>query len=88
MKITGTSMNKVISIYEVNKRKIEKSEKVCRKDTVEVSKVGKKLSAFDNEEVMQVSSKRIEEIKEQIANGTYKVDTKLLAEKMLSKYKK
>ncbi|WP_242846660.1 flagellar biosynthesis anti-sigma factor FlgM [Clostridium sp. K25] len=87
MKITGTSMNKVISIYEVNNKKMQKSEKVSLKDTIEVSKLGRELSSFDNEEVTSISSKRIEEIKSQIAKGTYNVDSKLIAKKMLENMK-
>ncbi|CAG7841079.1 hypothetical protein CLOHAE12215_02503 [Clostridium haemolyticum] len=87
MKITGTSMNKVISIYEVNNKKMQKSEKVSLKDTFEVSTLGKELSVFDNEKVTSISSKRIEEIKNQIAKGTYNVDSKLIAKKMLENMK-
>ncbi len=88
MKITGVSVNKVVNIYENNKNKVNKNKKVCKKDTLEISKLGKELCSFENGEVGSVSSERIEEIKNQIARGTYKVDSKLIAKKMLSKYRK
>lgn len=66
---------------------MQKSEKVSLKDTIEVSKLGRELSSFDNEEVTSISSKRIEEIKSQIAKGTYNVDSKLIAKKMLENMK-
>ncbi|KGN01837.1 flagellar biosynthesis protein FlgM [Clostridium botulinum] len=87
MKITGTSMSKVISIYEVNNKKIQKSERVSQKDTFEVSTLGRELSTFDNEGVTSISAKRIEEIKSQISKGTYNVDSKLIAKKMLENMK-
>ncbi|EDS76695.1 regulator of flagellin synthesis, flgm [Clostridium botulinum C str. Eklund] len=87
MKITGISVNKVINIYETNKSKNVQSKKVCKKDTLEISKLGKELCTFENGEVSSTTPERIQEIKNQIAKGTYKVDSKLIAKKMLSKYK-
>lgn len=86
MKITGISVNKVANIYEINKSKVNENKKVCKKDTLEISKLGKELSTFENGEVASVSPERIKEIKSQIAKGTYKVDSKLIAKKMLSRY--
>jgi negative regulator of flagellin synthesis FlgM len=84
MKITGTSVNNVINIYDKNKNHIEKSKEVAnRKDYIEISQLGKSLSAFGSEEVTGVSAKKIEQIRMEVSNGTYNVDAKLVAEKMI-----
>lgn len=88
MKITGVSVNKIVNTYENNKNKVLENKKVCRKDTFLFSRLGKELCSFENEEVSSVTPERIEEIKNQIANGTYKIDSKLIAKKMLSKYRR
>lgn len=83
MRISGTSMNKVINIYEVNRKQTQKCEKISKKDNIEISQTGKTLSSFAEKEFSPISDKKIEEIRNQIANGTYKVDPKALAKKML-----
>lgn len=88
MKITGTSMNKVINIYEVNRKQTQRNQKVSKKDTIEISQTGKQLSSFAEKEFSPISSEKIEKIRNQIAEGTYKVDPKALAKKMLIQGKK
>lgn len=88
MKIIGTPINKVINIYEVNRKQTQKNQKISKKDTIEISKTGKQLSSFAEKEFSPISSEKIEKIKNQISEGTYKVDHKALAEKMLMKGRK
>ncbi|MCY6353956.1 flagellar biosynthesis anti-sigma factor FlgM [Clostridium sp. ZS2-4] len=83
MKISGSSVNKIINIYEKNSRKIEKAKEVGRKDSLEISKVGKSLSSFDVNDKKSVSQEKLEKIRSEIANGTYNVDAKLVAQKMI-----
>lgn len=88
MKVSGTSVNKVISMYEVNKRHIEKNKEVTKKDTIEISELGKRLSAFAEEGITSMPPEKLEKIRNEISKGTYDVDARLIAEKMMEEMKK
>lgn len=83
MKISGTGVNKIVNIYEKNNKKIEKTKEVVKKDLLEISKIGKSLSSFAVDDKKSISQEKLEKIKSEIANGTYKVDGKLVAQKMI-----
>jgi Negative regulator of flagellin synthesis (anti-sigma28 factor) len=84
MKVTGTSVNNIVNIYDKNKCHIEKNKEVTnKKDYIEISQLGKSLSAFGNGEITGISAEKIEQIKMEISNGTYNVDAKLVAEKII-----
>lgn len=83
MKISGTGINKIINIYEKNNKKIEKTKEVVRKDSLEISKIGKNLSSFAVDDKKSISQEKLEKIRNEIANGTYNVDGKLVAQKMI-----
>lgn len=85
MKISRTNINRVISIYGTrnvsaanNKHNINN-----KKDSIEISKIGKKLSTLTSNEDNIVRNKKIEKIKNEIEKGTYKIDSKVLAKKMI-----
>lgn len=83
MKVTGTNTNNIISIYTNNKN-VEKKVTEKAKDSVEISSVGKSLSAFAGEDGMGVnSSEKVERIRNEISNGTYKSNSKLTSQKMI-----
>lgn len=83
MKISGTGINKIINIYEKNNKKIEKTKEVVKKDSLEISKIGKNLSSFAVDDKKSISQEKLEKIRNEVANGTYKVDGKLVAQKMI-----
>lgn len=83
MKISGTGINKIINIYEKNNKKIEKTKEVEKKDSLEISKIGKNLSSFAVDDKKSISQEKLEKIRNEIANGTYNVDGKLVAQKMI-----
>lgn len=83
MKILGTGINKIINIYEKNNKKIEKTKEVVKKDSLEISKIGKNLSSFAVDDKKSISQEKLEKIRNEVANGTYKVDGKLVAQKMI-----
>ncbi len=83
MKISGTGINKIINIYEKNNKKIEKTKEVVKKDSLEISKIGKNLSSFAVDDKKSISQEKLERIRNEIANGTYNVDGKLVAQKMI-----
>lgn len=88
MKINSVSITKGVNAYNLNKKNIEnKQVNNNKKDTVEISKVGKSLSAYSIEDKFLNSQDKIEKIKKSIDEGTYKVDSKLIAEKMINSMK-
>ncbi|GAA0121419.1 flagellar biosynthesis anti-sigma factor FlgM [uncultured Clostridium sp.] len=87
MKINNTSNIIAISSYKANKIKQEKTEEMKQQDSCEISDLGKTLNNFSNEEFSGVSKEKIEAIREKISQGTYKVDSKLVAEKLIEHMK-
>lgn len=83
MKVTGTSVNKVINMYEINKKQVEKTKEITKNDTLEISKLGKTLSSFAEEGITSMSPEKLEKIRNEIAKGTYNVNPRLIAEKMM-----
>lgn len=83
MKIGGMKVQNLYSNYSNNKVKDDQNvSKNKIKDRIEISDEAKKLNNFDNSKSLD-NSKRIEELKKMIKNGTYKVDAKLTAESMM-----
>lgn len=87
MKITGASVNKVINMYGRNKSEVSKSKEITKKDYIEISQLGKNLSTFSSDEPTGISSEKLERIRSEISKGTYKVDARLVAEKMVDAMK-
>ena len=83
MKINGVTPNKVISIYSVSKKSEVKESQKTKSDSIEISSLGKSLSNMSLEDNFQCSEKRIEEIRNSVAKGTYKPDAKLVAQKII-----
>ncbi|MFD3157528.1 flagellar biosynthesis anti-sigma factor FlgM [Haloimpatiens sp. FM7330] len=84
MKISGVSTNKVINLYKArNISKTQSKSKVNSKDSLQISELGKSLSSFSIEDNIVPDNKTVEKIKTQIRNGTYKVDTKALSQKIM-----
>ncbi|MCR6513594.1 MAG: flagellar biosynthesis anti-sigma factor FlgM [Clostridium sp.] len=86
MKIGGM---KVQNLYNNYNNKVKDDQNVSKnkiKDRIEISNEAKKLSSFENSKSVD-NSKRIEELKTMIKNGTYKVDAKLTAESMMKSIK-
>ncbi|WP_194192246.1 flagellar biosynthesis anti-sigma factor FlgM [Clostridium chrysemydis] len=83
MKIGGMKVQNLYNNYNNNKVKDDQNvSKNKIKDRIEISNEAKKLSNFDNSKSLD-NSKRIEELKKMIKDGTYKVDAKLTAESMM-----
>ncbi|WP_400243409.1 flagellar biosynthesis anti-sigma factor FlgM [Niallia sp. JL1B1071] len=69
------------------KKQIEKNEatqNIRKEDKVEISKAALELQGTQDD----VRLEKIQELKKQISNGTYQVDSKEVAEKILSFWKK
>lgn len=85
MKINSVSTSKVINLYNEVKRKNEKQSVYEIKDSIQISALGKNLSAYSISNCnYNCSSSKIESIKKGIIDGTYKVDSHAAAQKMLN----
>ena len=88
MNINGINSNNVINFYSKNKNRVSQTKEVNNvSDRIEISKLGKSLTNYTLEGVNVDNSKKIEELKNQINNGTYNVDAKLTARSMLDTIK-
>ena len=82
-------VERIFSVNELNKynntvNKVTKTNEVVRaKDSIEITKEGRVLSIYVAEPLVNTSA-RIQELKEMVASGNYKVDPKLTAKSMLN----
>ncbi|GLC32321.1 flagellar biosynthesis anti-sigma factor FlgM [Clostridium omnivorum] len=83
MKINGASVNKVINLYNANKQSIEKKDTKVKNDSIEISTLGKKLSDLSIDENIGNSEEKIEALRNEVKNGTYKPSSGNVAKKML-----
>ena len=89
MKINGIGLNNIINVYNENKNKISKSIELAKSDSVQISSEGRSLSKLGvgNSTVNISDPKRVETIRNQIEQGIYKPNSKLIAQKMLDAIK-
>ncbi|MBU3208873.1 flagellar biosynthesis anti-sigma factor FlgM [Clostridium algidicarnis] len=73
-----------IKVYGDNKRINESNKSISKKDSIEISSTARSLRdmSFDNIDIIK-DEKKVESIKLSVENGTYKVHSKDLADKML-----
>ena len=82
MKIDRLTVVNIDRLYKNNtKNNIEEKEVSKKGDRIEISEDAKRIRSM-NEDNNQYINKDIEAIKKAINNGTYKVDSKELAESM------
>ena len=88
MKIDGIKHD-VVSLYKKNiiKKETELKVPVTKKDTIELSSAGKNLSALSLDGKLINSKEKIEAIRNQVNNGTYNIDSKLTAKRMIDNMK-
>jgi negative regulator of flagellin synthesis FlgM len=84
MKINGVSPNKIINLYNTTKKLDIKDTNKVQRDSIEISSLGKSLSYMSLDENYEISEKRLEEIRDEISKGTYNVDSKLVAQRMIN----
>lgn len=88
MKINGVDPSKMIRLYSNAKQSVEKTDKVKKSDSIQISSLGKSLSPYSPDGNLVNSKEKIEKIKNEIESGTYKRDSKLVAAKILEDIKK
>lgn len=89
MKVNGIGSSRLVNMYNDNikESKIDSNYKANR-DSIFISSAGKRLSTYSpNDDIIKDSKKKIESIKKAIENGNYKVDAKLVAQKMIDSMK-
>jgi len=82
MKIDGVK-NNVVNFYKKNAVKTETKVATSKKDTIELSTAGKSLSALSLDDKLINSKEKIEAIRNEIKQGTYKMDSTLTAKKII-----
>jgi negative regulator of flagellin synthesis FlgM len=85
MKINGTNRVGVVNQYQkthdaLTNTSAGKAGK--KKDQVEISTEAKELLGSQNPAAVETSKEKIKELKSSIADGTYKIDARLLADKL------
>lgn len=83
MKISEVNMNKIVATQSVNKKISTKSVEEVKGDSLQISSVGKSLSAILGEEDLVNSKEKIDSIQRELEKGTYKRDLTLTAKKMI-----
>ena len=93
MKINNGNIRAIYATSYINKDNntingVNKIGRVNKMDTCELSSVGKQLNKFAIEdEAFEVDEKKVNEIRNKVQNGTYTVDSKVLAKAMMKHMK-
>ncbi|NLK96177.1 MAG: hypothetical protein GX275_13490 [Clostridiales bacterium] len=84
MKISGINSQNIINTYNKNsENRINVNSASSKKDTIEISSIGKSLRNYSLENTNLDKSNDLEIIKNEVKNGTYNVDAKLTAQSIL-----
>lgn len=83
MKLNSISIGKVIPLYNNTKKVEQKKDNIKVKDSVQISKAGRNLSSYYIDDIDTELEKKVQDVKNRINNGTYKVSSRLVAKKML-----
>lgn len=87
MKINGVNPSKIVNLYSNQVMNVGKKTEVSQKDSIQISSLGKNLSSYSLDDKFVNSNEKIETIRNEIANGTYSRDSKLVAAKILEEIK-
>jgi negative regulator of flagellin synthesis FlgM len=75
--------NNVVNIYKNSTPKVDTKVATSKKDTIELSSAGKTLSAFALDSKFINSKEKIDGIRNEVMQGTYKMDSTLTAKKII-----
>lgn len=87
MKINGVGVNRVTNIYNKNKKIEENTPVKNSKDSIQISSAGRSLSSLSVENGFGNSDEKVEALRKEVSQGTYKADSKMVAKKMLDAIK-
>ncbi|WP_235822144.1 flagellar biosynthesis anti-sigma factor FlgM [Gottfriedia luciferensis] len=85
MKVNTSSVDR-IQLYQNNVKKIEQEKPQQREDKVEISSQAKDLQMAS--QLIADREERVQQLKKQVEEGSYKVQPTLVAEKMLQYFNK
>ncbi|MEE6134133.1 flagellar biosynthesis anti-sigma factor FlgM [Bacillus sp. 1780r2a1] len=85
MKINSTHSSR-INPYQKAAEKMEKAQQTGKRDGVQISKEAKELQQMSTKATEH--SAKVEQLKQQIENGTYKVNAEEVAKGLINFYKK
>lgn len=89
MKINSVKFNNIDNIYKAQKLEIEKTKTNNKSDSIQISDLGKYLNKVNTNKINSseedVNMDKVNDIKKRIENGTYTVDSKALAKKIIEK---
>lgn len=84
MKIDNIGTNNKIYPFRENTKVYSKEQQCSKSDVIEISDAAKHLSSYASCSSVQVSDKKVQELKSQVESGTYNVNAKLVAQKMIN----
>ncbi|MGL5755000.1 MAG: flagellar biosynthesis anti-sigma factor FlgM [Paraclostridium sp.] len=85
MKVNNNTKIAFNNIYKMDKLKnYNENKSKNNTDTVEISDLGKYLSKVNSKEET-INMEKIDRLKQQIESGTYKIDSRALAKKIIEK---
>jgi negative regulator of flagellin synthesis FlgM len=86
MKIFNSKIDKALQIYRQQelKKKVDSSSRLNKKDNIKISDKGKDFQFAMKllKDVPDVRKEKIDEIKQQLRTGTYKIDSGKIVEKI------
>lgn len=83
MKVNGISSSNIVNLYSVNKRNVDKKQDAKQNDSIQISRLGKNLSTYSLDDKYVDNTDKIKELKDKIENGTYRPDSRKIAQKMM-----
>lgn len=87
MNIKGIGNINGVNAYKNNLiKKNEGINPIKERDRIEISQEGKALSNYSLDNSMFDNSKKIESIRERISQGTYNIDSKIVAESIVKEF--
>lgn len=89
MKINSVQFNNIDNIYKSKKIESQNSKTNNKSDSIQISDLGKYLNKVNTEKIdvseENINMDKVNDIKKRIENGTYSVDSKVLAGKIIEK---
>ena len=89
MKINSVQFNNIDNTYKIKKVELDKSKIDNKLDSIQISDLGKYLDKINTNKIeaneQDINMDKVNDIKTRIENGTYSVDSKVLAEKIIEK---
>lgn len=88
MNIKGVNNSNVLKVYSDKRVKNTEVKTVKEsKDSIEISALGKSLSGYSFDIPSLNSAEKVERIREEVAKGTYKPNSELVAKRILDAIK-